>query len=93
MTRQAIQDIVGKVREQISQRDPRNDMELQVGEDDVRIDGDDENDEWIYVCVTPAKSSVRPYDYAEMLSKITEDLNDQGYENVLLVPTLAEWNP
>jgi hypothetical protein len=90
-TNSNVSEILRKVREQIAVQDPDQRLDLEVGDDDFRIDHDEDGD-WIYICVTPRKTGIRPYDYAEMLGKIEKNLNKQGHENVLLVPTLAEWD-
>jgi len=87
-----IAKVLKTVREQIKERDPQKELDLQVGDEDYRVETDADGD-WTYVCVTPGKPGVRPYDFAEMLGKIEEELHEQGYEHVQLVPTLAEWNP
>ena len=47
-------------------------------------------DDWLYLCVTPTKKGVRALDYAEVLGEIEDDLRKEGYDRVLLVPTLSE---
>lgn len=47
-------------------------------------------DDWLYICVQPAGSGIRASDYAEILAKVENELRNEGYSNVLLVPAIRE---
>jgi hypothetical protein len=93
MARDDIPEIIKRVRQKIKEKDPRRKMDLQIADDDYRIeeyaDGDDP---WVHVCVTIGKKGISAYDIAELLTNIEEEVR-QEFKNVLIVPTLAEWNP
>lgn len=85
VTQAEVPGIIEFIQQRLEQVAQERGVRLQVCEEDSRLD-----DDWLYVCITPAEPGVRASDYAEVMSQIERQLRDQGAENVLLVPTVAE---
>jgi hypothetical protein len=85
LTQEKLPEIVKYVQERLEQNFREGGVRLQVVETDFKIE-----DDWLYVCVTPAQPGVRASDHAELMSRIEKELSESGIENVLLVPTMAE---
>jgi hypothetical protein len=80
-----IPKILKTVREELERKGRERALELRLEERDYRLE-----DDWLYLCVTPANQGIRPFEYAEILGEIEKDLREQGNDNVLLVPSLAD---
>jgi len=48
---------------------------------DCTPDGD-----WVIVMVTPARGTIRAYDFVEILTAVEEKLQGQGYDRVRVLP-------
>ncbi len=85
VTEKDIPAIVQDVQRRLAEKGRERGLALELKAQDYRLE-----DNWLYLCVIPAQESVRPFDYAEILSEIEAELRQEGFDNVLLVPTLAE---
>ena len=84
-TQEQINSILHEIQIRIGAMKNISDLQLQVP-----VDGYLEDDEWLNVVVTPAKSGVRAYEYVEALSQLEKGLRASGFDHVLLVPAISE---
>lgn len=52
---------------------------------DKRVD-----DDWLIIAVRSQQPGIRAYDYVEILSKVENELLNEGTENLILVPALMD---
>jgi hypothetical protein len=52
--------------------------------------GHEEDDGWLHVVVQPTRKGVRAYDYVEALSEIENAIKKKGFDQVLVLPALAD---
>ncbi len=79
-TPQQVPGIVADVRRLLA---AQKDVALQVS-------GENLDDDWLYIVVTPAKPGVRAYDHAITMSRVERELRQAGTEKVLLVPAIED---
>lgn len=48
------------------------------------------DDDWLYVCLTPTQSGESAADHAELMSEIEKELREEGIDNVIIIPALAD---
>ncbi len=56
----------------------------------LKLAADRFDDEWLYLVVTPAQKGERASQHAHLMTRIERKLRSEGYEQVLLVPTVPE---
>jgi len=49
-----------------------------------------QEDEWIYIPVSPASEGIKAHQYVRILSDVEFDLRDEGKDTLLLVPSAAD---
>ena len=48
------------------------------------------DDEWLYLVVSPTRQGERASQYAHLMTEVERTLRREGYDQVLLVPTVPE---
>ena len=48
------------------------------------------DDGWLTIIVSPAAKGIRAYDYVEALSDVEKELREEGLEQIVLVPAMAD---
>lgn len=56
----------------------------------LRLTGTHFDDDWLYVVVEPTGTGERASAYAHLMTKIERTLQQDGYDQVLLVPAVPE---
>ncbi|GEM_PF-1066551 len=84
MTPEQISPIIAQIQTRLSQLGGAKGVNLQVDTEDTKLE-----DDWLYVCVSAPKASIRVSDYADILSEIEKELRAESIQNVLLVPARA----
>ena len=85
MTKQEIDRVIEDIQKLLDEKQASTGIQLEVSEDACRQD-----DEWLYVVVSPAGKSVRAYDYVETLGEVEKQIQSQGLDHVLLVPAMSD---
>ncbi len=81
-TTQQITDIVEQVRQRLATAE-RDHIFL-------KITGYKQDDDWLYITVEPSRPGIRASEHANFMSKVERELRQQGNDQVLLVPALAD---
>ena len=85
MTVDDVKSILQLVQERLAARAKQSGISLSVSPEASR-----QEDDWLYVVVSPVENGIRAYDYVSTLGEIERELRSQGYSHVLLVPAIGE---
>ena len=56
----------------------------------LQLTGSRFDDDWLYLVVAPTRKDERASQHAHLMTEIERALFDEGYDQVLLVPTVPE---
>ncbi|HEX4124743.1 MAG TPA: hypothetical protein VHY37_08470 [Tepidisphaeraceae bacterium] len=85
MTADNVKSILKIVQEKLEQRAQKSGIALKVSPEASR-----QEDQWLYVVVSPGRAGIRAYDFVSTLSDVERELKNEGIEHVLVLPMLAE---
>jgi len=85
MTDQEVNSLLGAIQRRLDAKRISTGIPLVVTKDGYR-----QEDEWLYVEVSPAQNGIRAYDYVKTLGEVEKELREEGIDHVLLVPVLTE---
>lgn len=85
MTADDLNSVLQKVQEKLTAKEQKSGISLTVSREASR-----QEDDWLYVVVSPARDGIRAYDYVSTLGEVERELRQEGISHVLLVPAIAD---
>lgn len=85
MTVEDVNSVLRIVQEKLAEKAKRTGILLDVSSEASR-----QEDDWLYVVVTPSRHGIRAYDYVSTLSEVERELRERGMNHILIVPAIAD---